>query len=97
MNFDIDYRHVHIVRSPQAVPLLVLVREWGKGQEDAFGNTDVIFLLLRGIQPMANMERGLVCEFLNMTTLYPPTKRFVNDPFPQPLLAGNAGFSRWYH
>ena len=77
MNFDIDYRHVHIVRSPQAVPLLVLVREWGKHQEAAFGLTDVILLLLRGIQPMANMERGLVCAFFYLGTLYLPTPKDV--------------------
>lgn len=60
MNFDIDYRHVHIVRSPQAVPLLVLVREWGRYDYAAFALTDVILLILRGIQPMASLEHGLV-------------------------------------
>ena len=60
MNFSIDYRHTRIVRSPQAVPLLVLVREWGRCGQDAFLHADVIALILRGIQPQANFEHGLV-------------------------------------
>ena len=71
MNFDIDYRHIHVVRSPQAVPLLILVREWGRYKEAAFQLADVILLILRGIQPMANMEHGLVSAFIVLTTVYP--------------------------
>ena len=60
MNFEIDYRHIHIVRSPQALPLLLLVREWGEYGNNAFLHTDIILLILRGIQPLANFKRGLV-------------------------------------
>ncbi len=70
MNFDIDYRHIHVVRSPQAVPLLILVREWGKYREAAYQFTDVILLILKGIQPMASLQHGMVSEFLVTTTLY---------------------------
>lgn len=60
MNFDIDYRHTHIVRSPQAVPLLTLIREWARYKEEAYARADVVFLILRGIQPLANFVHGLV-------------------------------------
>lgn len=60
MNFDIDYRHIRIVRSPQAVPLLVLIREWGRYKQDAYLHADIILLILRGIQPQASFEHGLV-------------------------------------
>lgn len=63
MNFDVDYRHIRIVRSPQAVPLLVLVREWGRHKQDAFLHADAILLILRGIQPLANFEYGMVSVY----------------------------------
>ncbi len=60
MNFDVDYRDIHTQRSPQAVPLLVLVKEWASYGQEAFQLSDVILLILKGIQPLANFEHGLV-------------------------------------
>ena len=65
MNLDIDYRHIHVVRSPQTVPLLVLIKEWGRYQKDAYSRTDIIFLILRGIQPLASFQHGLVSIIQN--------------------------------
>ncbi len=67
MNFDIDYRHVNIVaKSPRTVPVLVLIREWGRLKQDPYSQTEVIQLILEGIQPLANFEEGLV----SMRSLY---------------------------
>lgn len=83
MNFDVDYRHVHIVRSPQAVPLLVLVKEWGNYLKDAFGLIDTILLILKCIQPLAKFEHGLVSDPLpsiyDISILYPHFFQEVND------------------
>lgn len=62
MNFDVDYRYIHTVRSPQAVPLLVLIKEWTTHGQDAFELSDVILLILQGIQPLAKFQHGLVSK-----------------------------------
>lgn len=71
MNFDVDYRYIHTVRSPQAVPLLVLLKEWASYGQDAFAQTDLILLILQGIQPLAKFQHGLVSSVC-----------FLDDPVP---------------
>lgn len=76
MNFDVDYRYIHTVRSPQAVPLLVLIKDWAGYGEAAFQHSDVILLVLQGIQPLAKFQHGLVSSLLyrRSFTIYCPPK-----------------------
>lgn len=71
MNFDVDYRYIHTVRSPQAVPLLVLIKDWAGYGEAAFQHSDVILLVLQGIQPLAKFQHGLVSRVCRIDDLLP--------------------------
>ena len=81
MNFDVDYRHIHTVRSPQAVPLLVLVKEWASHEQEAFALSDVILLILRAIQPLANFKHGLVRAVCDCVDPLPVFVQIFSLPF----------------
>ena len=53
MNLGIDCREKESRLSPRIVPLLVLVREWSLFKEDAFLQTELILLLLQGVQAVS--------------------------------------------
>ena len=53
MNLGLDCREKGGPLSPRIVPLLVLVREWSLFKEDAFLQTELILLLLQGVQAIS--------------------------------------------
>ena len=50
MNFNIDCSESSDPHLRRVVPLLVLVKEWGELGDDAFKETDIVLLLLQGVQ-----------------------------------------------
>lgn len=50
MNFSVDCSEKRSPCLQRVVPLLTLVKEWGYQGIDAFQQTDVVLLLLQGIQ-----------------------------------------------
>ena len=50
MNFNVDCSESSGPRLTGVVPLLVLVKEWGELGDDAFKETDIVLLLLQGVQ-----------------------------------------------
>ena len=56
MNLGIDNARREASLSPQLVPLLVIAKDWAcsaTSREDAFLQTDVILLLLQGVQGLS--------------------------------------------
>ena len=56
MNLGIDCARRDTSLSPQVVPLLVIAKDWGcsaTSREDVFLQTDVILLLLQGVQALS--------------------------------------------
>jgi len=56
MNLGINCSEKETSLSPRIVPLLVLAKEWGRSaslKEDAFLHTDIILLLLQGVQALS--------------------------------------------
>ena len=56
MNLGINCSEKKTSLTPRIVPLLVLAKEWGRSaslKEDAFLQTDIILLLLQGVQALS--------------------------------------------
>lgn len=70
MNLDVDCRSSHPQLSAASVPLLVVLREWGAEGNDAYLQTELLMIILQGVQAAAEwrVRFNLSSHFGSMST-----------------------------
>ncbi len=60
MNLNVDCSHSDPLLSAVTIPLLVAVREWGAEENAAYAQTELLMIIVEGVQAAA--ERKVRCK-----------------------------------
>ncbi len=60
MNLNVDCSHSDPLLSAVTIPLLVAVREWGTEENAAYAQTELLMIIVEGVQAAA--ERKVRCK-----------------------------------